>query len=80
MDKDIFTPILYKTLGYEGGVNENEVGGGISNAGIRQETYDSYALQKKIEQIVVSKTIGNDKPNEPTSYISTTVVPSSTSS
>ena len=48
MKKDKFTPILYRTLGYEGGVNENETGGTISNAGVTQPIYDSYVEQKKL--------------------------------
>lgn len=51
MDKDKFTPILFRTLGFEGGVDNHSIGGsGISNHGVTQRTYDSYTKQKKLPQ------------------------------
>lgn len=56
MDKDKFTPILFRTLANEGGVDLNSINGsGISNAGVTQRTYDSYAKQKKMPSKAVTE-------------------------
>lgn len=61
-DRDIdFNDAFITTLGYEGGLNETEVGqGGKSNHGITQATYDVYNERTKKEKRDVSEaTLGD---------------------
>jgi len=43
-----FDQILNTTLKLEGGLNKNEIGGGVSNYGVKQDTYNAYAKEKGI--------------------------------
>jgi len=59
-----FTKYLFRTLAYEGGLNEEELGGGgVSNAGVTQETYDSYRKRNKLPTRPVSEATAKEVKN-----------------
>ena len=46
-----FSKVLPTTMGFEGGVDPNAVGdSGISNRGVTQKAWDSYAAEGKAER------------------------------